>query len=285
MRHQDRATRFVGLRGGQDTVTFSLGIDEMLKQHCRVGLIEVPARIFLLGLAEDVAIGQRDRAVGVVERHVHDVTHAQDIHRQTLQPIGQLARNRVAVVAADLLEIGELADFHAIAPNLPAQAPGAQRRAFPVILDKADVVQAGVDANGVEAAKIERLKVGRRGLYQHLILIVVLQTVRVLAIAPVSGAARGLHIRRRPRPGAKAAQRGCRVKGARAHFHVVGLQDGTAFGRPIGLKPKDDFLKTAGSGACRCHRQPRLPPTLGRALSIGNGGARVNHAFQPRGDY
>ena len=75
------------------------------------------------------------------------MVHPQHIHREAFQPVGQLARHGVAVVAADLLEIGELADLHAVAPDLPAQTPGTQRRAFPIILDKADVVQGGVDAD------------------------------------------------------------------------------------------------------------------------------------------
>ncbi len=62
---------------------------------------------------------------------------------------------------ADLLEIGELADLHPVAPDLPAQTPGAQRRAFPVILDKADVVQIGVDADGRQRPEIDVLQVGR----------------------------------------------------------------------------------------------------------------------------
>jgi len=48
---------------------------------------------------------------------------------------------------ADLLEIGELADLHTVAPDLPAKPPGTKRWAFPVILDKANVMQRHVDAN------------------------------------------------------------------------------------------------------------------------------------------
>ena len=68
----------------------------------------------------------------------------------------------LAIVAADLLEIGELADLHAVAPDLPAEPPGAERRAFPVVLDEADVVQVHVDADGFERAEVER-PAGRAG--------------------------------------------------------------------------------------------------------------------------
>ena len=54
--------------------------------------------------------------------------------------------HRLAIEAADLLEIGELRDLHAVEPDFPAQAPGAERRRFPVVLDEADVVLARIDA-------------------------------------------------------------------------------------------------------------------------------------------
>ena len=47
---------------------------------------------------------------------------------------------RVAVEAANLLEIGKLANLHTIAPDFPAQSPGAQGRAFPIVLNKPDIV-------------------------------------------------------------------------------------------------------------------------------------------------
>ena len=198
MRHDNEASRLVGLGGGQDAVAFGFGILEMLEQHVGIGLIEVPAAVFLFGLAEHIAIAQRDRRLRIVERHVHDMGHPQHIHRQPFQPIGQLARNRAAVMAAHLLEIGELRHFHAVAPHFPAQPPGTQRGAFPVILDKADIVQAGVDADGLQRPQIQVLHVGRRGFDQHLELVVMLQAVRVFAIAPVRWPARRLHIGRSP---------------------------------------------------------------------------------------
>ena len=149
MRHDDGLAG-LGVQGikRQQAGAFGLGVFEMLKQLIGVGPVKVVARVFFLGLPKDVAVGQRDRTLWVVERHVHHMVDAKDIHRQPFQPIGQFATDRVAIVAADLLEIGELTDLHAVAPDLPAQTPGPQRRALPVIFDKADVMQAGVDADG-----------------------------------------------------------------------------------------------------------------------------------------
>src|SRR3546814_18647532 len=56
-----------------------------------------------------------------------------DIHGEAFEAVGQLARDRLAVEAAHLLEISELGDFHPVAPDLPAQPPCAQCRRFPEI--------------------------------------------------------------------------------------------------------------------------------------------------------
>ena len=114
-------------------------------------MLEIVGAEFPLVLQEYVAIAE----AGAVEIQVIDVLDALDVHGQTLQPVGDLAGDRVAVEAADLLEIGELSHLHAVAPDLPAQAPGAQRRAFPIVLDKADVVQVWVDADGFQRTQIE----------------------------------------------------------------------------------------------------------------------------------
>src|SRR3546814_18051385 len=64
-------------------------------------------------------------------------------------------------------------------PDFPAEPPGAWRRAFPVVLDEADVVALVVDANGGQRAEIEVEHVVRARLQDHLELVVMLQPVRV----------------------------------------------------------------------------------------------------------
>ena len=44
----------------------------------------------------------------------------------------------------------ELGDFLPVQPHFPAQAPRAQRRTFPVVLHKADVVLFQIKAQGLE---------------------------------------------------------------------------------------------------------------------------------------
>jgi len=88
-----------------------------------------------------------------------------------------------------LLEVGELGDFHPIEPDLPAQAPGAQCWVFPVVFHKPDVVGLGVDAQSLKRAQVELQDVFGGGLEDHLVLVVVLKTIRVLAVATVFGPA------------------------------------------------------------------------------------------------
>ena len=102
-----------------------------------------------------------------------------------------------------------------------------------------------VDADGGERAEVDVLQVGRRGFDDHLELVVVLPAVGAVAVAAVGRAARGLDVGGGPGRGAEGAQRGGRVEGAGADLHVVGLQDGAALRRPVGLQAQDDLLEAA----------------------------------------
>ena len=145
--------------------------------------------------------------------------------------------------AADALEIGELRHLHSVAPHLPAEAPGPDRRVLPVVLDEADVVQAGVDANGAQGVQIQLLQVVGVGLQDDLILVVVLQPVGVLAIAAIAGAARRLDVGGLPRLLAQGPQHGGGVQGAGADLDVIGLQNGAALLAPIVVQGQDQILK------------------------------------------
>ena len=86
-----------------------------------------------------------------IEEGKFDILH---VHGQPFEPVGEFARDRQAVEAAHLLKIGELRHLHAVAPDLPAETPGAERRRFPVVLDEADVVLGEIDADRFKAAEI-----------------------------------------------------------------------------------------------------------------------------------
>ena len=124
--------------------------------------------------------------------------------------------HRPAFQAAGLLEIGELGDFHAVQPDFPAQAPGAERRRFPVVLDEAQVVHQRIDAERHQRAEVQLQDVVRIRLHHHLVLVVALQAVRVLAVAAVGRAPARLHVGGVPRLGAERAQEGRRMEGAGA---------------------------------------------------------------------
>ena len=249
MRHDDLPAGFrIHLGLGEDAPAFVLGLLEMAQQHVRIGHVEIVARIFLLRLAEHVAIRERDRGIGGVEGHLHHVIDPQHIHGEPLEPVGKLARDGAAIMPAHLLEIGELAHLHAVAPHLPAKPPGAERRAFPIVLHEADIMHGHVDADGFERAEIKLLKVLWRRLDDHLILVIVLQAVGIFAVAAVGGAARGLHIGGRPGLRPQRAQGGGGVEGARAHFHVIGLEDGAALPGPVFLQAQDHILEALRSG-------------------------------------
>ena len=94
-----------------------------------------------------------------------------------------------------------------------------------------------------ERFEIELLQVLRRRLQDHLKLVIVLQPVRVLAIAPVLRPARGLHIGGVPGLRPERAQRGGGMEGAGADFHVIGLQDDAALLGPEILQRQDQPLE------------------------------------------
>ena len=227
-----------------------LRIGEVAEQHVGIGVLEIVGRLLALVLQEDVAVGQRHLRVGAIERQVVDRLLVEQVHGEPFQAIGDLARNEIDVDAADLLEVGELADLRAVAPHFPAQPPGAERRALPIVLDETDVVQGGVDADRLERAEIALEDVGRRRLQDGLELVVVLQAHGVVAIAAVRGPPRRLHVGGVPGLRAQRAQGGGGVEGAGAHFHVERLQDQAALAGPIILQGQNEFLEARRLEAC-----------------------------------
>src|SRR5262249_29633558 len=102
-----------------------LGVGEMCVKPRNVGKLEVIGGKFALGLPKDLAVGDATRAVGSIVVEIEDTRDALYVHRQALEPIGQLGRDRVAFKPSDLLEIRKLADLHTVEPDLPAEPPGA----------------------------------------------------------------------------------------------------------------------------------------------------------------
>ena len=143
------------------------------EQEVDVGIFEVIGGLLHFVLVEHVAVGGFPQRA-IAPDQVIDAVHTLDVHRQTLQTVGDLAGHRLTLEAANLLEVGELRHFHAVEPHFPAQTPGAQRRVFPVVFDKANVVDSRVHTQLFQRPEVQLLDVVRRGFNHHLELIVVL---------------------------------------------------------------------------------------------------------------
>ena len=227
----------------QAGMALGLVVVKLLTHHLDVGDLKVVSAKLALVLQEHVAIGH-GRAVGQVAPHqIVDRVDALGVHGDTLQAIGNLDGHGVDLDTAHLLEVRKLRDLHAVEPDLPAKAPGAQGRALPVVLDKTDVMVVGVQANGSKRPQVKLLSINRRGLNEHLELIVVLHAVRVLAVAAVGGTAAGLRIAGAPFGGTERAQRGRGMEGTGTDLGVIGLHNDAALLAPVLLEAQDDVLE------------------------------------------
>ena len=101
----------------------------------------------------------------------------------------------------------------------------------------------GADAEPCKTFKIKLLNVVRRGFHDDLELMVLIETVRVIPIAAVRGAARRLDIGDIPRLGAEHAQERPRAHRSRALFYVVRLRKDAALPRPKLLQCEDNLLE------------------------------------------
>ena len=121
----------------------------------------------------------------VVPAHFLKVIHPLQRHGDALQPISDLHGYRVHHKSARLLEVSELRDLLPVQPHFPAQPPGAERRLLPVVFHKADVMLTWIDADGFEGAQVDLLRVAWIRLEDDLKLVMLLEAVGVLAVAPV----------------------------------------------------------------------------------------------------
>src|SRR5688572_17943322 len=102
-----------------------------------------------------------------------------------------------------------------------------------------------------------------------------LQAVGILAVAAVLGPARGLNVSGLPVLGPDRAQESRGVERARAHLHVVRLQQHAAAPIPVLVELEDDLLKS----------QHRPLVTLEYYRVWSSGGTRGTGSGQPAGCY
>ncbi len=228
-------------------LALSLAGVEPAEQRVGVGELEVVGRLLDLVLMIDVAVG--DDAVGpAAPDQVEQAVDALQVHRQALDAVSDLARHRMALESANLLEIGELGDLHAVQPDFPAEPPGTEGRRFPVVFDETNVVHQRVEAERLERAEIKFLEVIRRRLEQYLELEVVLQAVRIFTVTAVRGPATGLHVSGIPRLRTDCTDESRRVESARAHLHIQRLHDDAALLGPVILQGLDQALESSQIG-------------------------------------
>src|SRR4051794_20328343 len=188
---------------------------EQPEQHGRIRLVQgVAAHLRLVGVEHLAVLDPLDPL------DVEDALHVLQEGADPLQAVGQLGRDRAALEAAALLEVGELGDLLPVTPDLPAETPGPQRGRLPVVLDEADVVGQRVDAEGLDRVEVELLDVLGRRLEDNLELVVLEHPVGILPEPPVRRTPRGLHVGHVPGLGPERAQEGRRRHGPRPDLQV-----------------------------------------------------------------
>ena len=103
------------------------GMVERAEQSVDIRLFKVVPGLLDFVLMIDVALGNStERSVGPDQvKNAFDILQ---IHGEPFDAVSDLAGYRSALEAANLLEVGELRDLHAVQPDFPAEAPGAKRR-------------------------------------------------------------------------------------------------------------------------------------------------------------
>ena len=139
----------------QETEPFRFVLFEQPVQEGDVGRFEVVLRKLDLFLKTHVAVSDRSPPL-----EIEDVVDAVQKHADALAAVGDLDGDRRELHSTRLLEVGELTDLHPVHQDLPADAGGAERGGFPVVLIETDVVRLRLDAECGQRFEVELLHVG-----------------------------------------------------------------------------------------------------------------------------
>ncbi len=128
------------------------GDERFVERAVRVdgSVVEVVAAHLIFLLTMSFAVLDLASVGGDGVDDVLEVRDALQRHDDALHAVGEFDGDRVQVLAAHLLEVGELGDFHAVEPDFPAEAPRADGGLLPVVLDEPHVVLVEVDAKRFE---------------------------------------------------------------------------------------------------------------------------------------
>ena len=213
-------------------------------------------------LEPDVAVGHAGPPL-----EIEDVVDAVHEHADAFAAVGDLDRDRRELHSTRLLKVGELTDLHSIHQHLPADAGGAERGGFPVVLIETDVVRLRLDAERGQRFEVEVLHVGRRRLQDDLELVVPIDAERVLAVPSVDRPARGGAVGHAPRLRPQDAEEGVRVHRPGAHLDVVRLLQQRPFRGPVLLQSQDQLLKIERHIVTRSRSSRLSAPGAARAES------------------
>ncbi len=209
-----------------------------LGQRFNIGHVEIIFAMLNFAFQQDVAIGNLCAVIDVP-----DAVFILQGQNDAVEAVGDFDTDRIEIETAGLLEVGKLRDFLTVEPDFPAETPRAERRAFPVVLDEADVVLTRIDANCFQTAQVHGLRVAGIGFEDDLQLVVHLHSVGVVAKTPVVRADAGFDIDDVPRLRAENAQRRSRVHRACTDLNVVRLLDEAALRLPVVEQFEYGFLK------------------------------------------
>jgi hypothetical protein len=107
-------------------------------------------------------------------------------------------------------------------------------------------VVAELDSHGLKAREIKVLDLGGRRLEDDLKLGMFVESVGVVAVATVGGAATGLHISNPIRLSSKNPKESLGVHGSGANFQVIRLVNDATLSIPVARELEDDVLKGGG---------------------------------------
>ena len=102
---------------------------------------------------------------------------------------------------------------------------------------------AQVDTDRLEASHVLLDHVGGGRFQNHLKLHVLIETIRIVAVAAVGGASAGLHIGGAIGLRAKHAEESLRAHGARADFHIERLLDNASALAQVLFEAQDHLLE------------------------------------------
>ena len=187
---------------------------------------------------------------------VVNIVNLLDEHRDPFETVCELRGHDIHVQRTHLLEVGELCDLHTVKPDLPAKPPGAGRRVFPVVLDKADIMLRRIDTEHLQAFDIHLLDVVGRRLDDDLILVIMLKPVGVFSISSVCWSSGRFNVSYAPGLGTENTQCRSGIHRTGADFQVVRLLDDATLRSPKMLKAHNYLLKI----------HLLLPPLMSAAL-------------------